>query len=86
MILLTNMIESYTSDVRNLFLLYGRACIRRTSTMTGDPSHLVVLVFITPRTALSTVDAEMAERHDAKAVLQIARELVLQIQTLIDNR
>ncbi|EEC03486.1 RAB GTPase-activating protein, putative [Ixodes scapularis] len=29
---------------------------------------------------------EMAERHDAKAVLQIARELVLQIQTLIDNR
>lgn len=29
---------------------------------------------------------EMAERHDAKAVLQIARQLVLQIQTLIDNR
>ncbi|XP_064460761.1 small G protein signaling modulator 2-like isoform X3 [Ornithodoros turicata] len=29
---------------------------------------------------------EMAERHDAKAVLKISRELVLQIQTLIDNK
>ncbi|XP_054167944.1 small G protein signaling modulator 1-like isoform X2 [Oppia nitens] len=29
---------------------------------------------------------EMAERHDAKAVLKIARDLVLQIQTLIDNK
>lgn len=28
----------------------------------------------------------MAERHDAKAVLKIARDLVLQIQTLIDNK
>ncbi|RWS04199.1 small G protein signaling modulator 1-like protein, partial [Dinothrombium tinctorium] len=28
---------------------------------------------------------EMAERHDANAVLKIARDLVLQIQTLIDN-
>ncbi|XP_071033938.1 small G protein signaling modulator 1 [Parasteatoda tepidariorum] len=29
---------------------------------------------------------EMAERHDAKAVLKIARDLVQQIQTLIDNK
>jgi hypothetical protein len=29
---------------------------------------------------------EMAERHDAKAVIKIARDLVLQIQTLIDNK
>ncbi|KAI1293827.1 Small G protein signaling modulator 2 [Halotydeus destructor] len=29
---------------------------------------------------------EMAERHDSKAVLQIARDLVLQIQTLIENK
>ncbi|GFY39377.1 small G protein signaling modulator 1 [Trichonephila inaurata madagascariensis] len=29
---------------------------------------------------------EMAERHDAKAVLKIARDLVCQIQTLIDNK
>ncbi|XP_076364426.1 small G protein signaling modulator 1-like isoform X4 [Tachypleus tridentatus] len=29
---------------------------------------------------------EMAERHDAKAVLKVARELVHQIQTLIDNK
>ncbi|KFM69457.1 Small G protein signaling modulator 1, partial [Stegodyphus mimosarum] len=29
---------------------------------------------------------EMAERHDAKAVLKIARDLVRQIQTLIDNK
>lgn len=28
---------------------------------------------------------EMAERHDATAVLKIARSLVLQIQTLIDT-
>lgn len=30
--------------------------------------------------------AEMAERHDAKAVLQIARDLVLQVQTQIENK
>ncbi|XP_022257630.1 small G protein signaling modulator 1-like [Limulus polyphemus] len=29
---------------------------------------------------------EMAERHDAKAVLKVARDLVHQIQTLIDNK
>ena len=29
---------------------------------------------------------EMAERHDAKTVLRISRDLVLQIQTLIDNK
>lgn len=29
---------------------------------------------------------EMAERHDAKAVLKIARELVHQVQTLIENK
>ncbi|KAH9404006.1 Small G protein signaling modulator 2 [Tyrophagus putrescentiae] len=29
---------------------------------------------------------EMAERHDAKAVLQIARDLVLQVQTQIENK
>lgn len=29
---------------------------------------------------------EMAERHDAKAVLRIARDLVLQIQSLIDDK
>ncbi|XP_065352074.1 small G protein signaling modulator 2-like isoform X2 [Cloeon dipterum] len=29
---------------------------------------------------------EMAERHDAKAVLNLARDLVLQLQTLIDNK
>ncbi|XP_054711478.1 small G protein signaling modulator 1-like [Uloborus diversus] len=29
---------------------------------------------------------EMAERHDAKAVLRIARDLVRQIQTLIENK
>lgn len=28
---------------------------------------------------------EMAERHDAKAVLNIARDLVHQIQTLMEN-
>ncbi len=28
---------------------------------------------------------EMAERHDAKAVLKLSRELVLQIQSLMDN-
>ncbi|XP_021939313.1 small G protein signaling modulator 2-like isoform X3 [Zootermopsis nevadensis] len=28
---------------------------------------------------------EMAERHDAKAILSLARELVLQLQTLIEN-
>merc|ERR1712137_1412761 len=29
---------------------------------------------------------EMAERHDAKAMLRIARELVHQLQTLIENK
>ncbi|XP_071443132.1 small G protein signaling modulator 2-like isoform X2 [Hetaerina americana] len=29
---------------------------------------------------------EMAERHDAKAVLSLARDLVLQLQTLIENK
>ncbi|KAI5695903.1 hypothetical protein M8J75_005084 [Diaphorina citri] len=29
---------------------------------------------------------KMAERHDAKAVLSLARDLVLQLQTLIDNK
>ncbi len=29
---------------------------------------------------------EMAERHDARAVLRMARELVLQLQTLIDDK
>ncbi|KAL0266337.1 UNVERIFIED_CONTAM: hypothetical protein PYX00_008911 [Menopon gallinae] len=29
---------------------------------------------------------EMAERHDAKAVLALSRELVLQLQTLIENK
>jgi len=29
---------------------------------------------------------EMAERHDAKLILQIARSLVLQLQTLIENK
>ncbi|XP_035708467.1 small G protein signaling modulator 2 isoform X1 [Folsomia candida] len=29
---------------------------------------------------------EMAERHDGKLILQIARSLVLQLQTLIDNK
>lgn len=28
----------------------------------------------------------MAERHDAKAVLSLARDLVLQLQTLIENK
>jgi len=30
--------------------------------------------------------SEMAERHDAKAMLRIARDLVLQLQTLIENK
>lgn len=30
--------------------------------------------------------SEMAERHDAKQVLKIARELILRQQTLIDNK
>jgi hypothetical protein len=30
--------------------------------------------------------AEMAEHHDAKQVLAISRELVLRLQTLIDNK
>lgn len=29
---------------------------------------------------------EMAERHDAKVMLRIARDLVLQLQMLIDNK
>lgn len=29
---------------------------------------------------------EMAERHDAKAILHIARSLILQLQTLIENK
>lgn len=29
---------------------------------------------------------EMAERHDAAAVLSLARDLVLQVQTLIENK
>jgi len=29
---------------------------------------------------------EMAEHHDAKAVLSLARNLVLQLQTLIENK
>ncbi|XP_069683342.1 small G protein signaling modulator 2-like isoform X2 [Periplaneta americana] len=29
---------------------------------------------------------EMAERHDAKAILSLARDLVLQLQTLIENK
>lgn len=29
---------------------------------------------------------EMAERHNAKSILKVARELVLQLQTLIDNK
>lgn len=29
---------------------------------------------------------EMAERHDAKTVLQTARNLVRQLQTLIENK
>lgn len=29
---------------------------------------------------------EMAERHDAKAVLNIAKDLVHQIQTLMENK
>lgn len=32
------------------------------------------------------VISEMAERHDAKAMLRIARDLVLQLQTLIENK
>jgi len=28
----------------------------------------------------------MAERHDAKAILSLARDLVLQLQTLIENK
>lgn len=30
--------------------------------------------------------AEMAERHDATAVLALARDLVLQLQLLIENK
>jgi hypothetical protein len=29
---------------------------------------------------------EMAERHDAREILQKARELVLELQKLIDNK
>jgi hypothetical protein len=29
--------------------------------------------------------SEMAERHDAKGILSLARDLVLQLQTLIEN-
>lgn len=29
---------------------------------------------------------EMAERHDASAVLSLARDLVHQVQTLIENK
>lgn len=29
---------------------------------------------------------EMAERHDAQAVLKLARDLVLQLQLLIENK
>lgn len=29
---------------------------------------------------------EMAEHHDAKTVLSLARNLVLQLQTLIENK
>jgi hypothetical protein len=30
--------------------------------------------------------AEMAERHDTKTILQLARELVLQLQLLIGDK
>lgn len=30
--------------------------------------------------------SEMAERHNAPAVLSLARDLVLQLQTLIENK
>ena len=29
---------------------------------------------------------EMAERHDAREILRIARELILELQKLIDNK
>jgi hypothetical protein len=29
---------------------------------------------------------EMAERHDAREILRVARELVLELQKLIDNK
>lgn len=35
---------------------------------------------------MSNVIAEMAERHDASAVLSLARDLVLQLQLLIENK
>lgn len=35
---------------------------------------------------MSCVVIEMAEHHDAKTVLSLARNLVLQLQTLIENK
>jgi hypothetical protein len=35
---------------------------------------------------LPSVLSEMAERHDTKQVLQLARDLVYKVQTLIENK
>lgn len=35
---------------------------------------------------MHTFIPEMAERHDAKAILNLSRELVFQLQTLIENK
>ena len=32
------------------------------------------------------IDLEMAERHDAREILRLARELILELQKLIDNK
>jgi hypothetical protein len=32
------------------------------------------------------LNIEMAERHDAREILRIARELILELQKLIDNK
>ncbi|KAI5722900.1 hypothetical protein M8J76_015454 [Diaphorina citri] len=48
----------------------------------GDYTHF----YFCYRWFLLDFKREMAERHDAKAVLSLARDLVLQLQTLIDNK
>ncbi|KAK6642141.1 hypothetical protein RUM44_013864 [Polyplax serrata] len=48
----------------------------------GDYTHF----YFCYRWFLLDFKREMAERHDAKAVLSLARELVYQVQTLIENK
>lgn len=38
------------------------------------------------KTNISSYFLEMAERHNAQAILQLARSLVLQLQLIIENK